>query len=297
MGNTIEIAKMSESKKTILELSKTILQKDVSEVLRMKSLKEILNLEESVFGLKERLVLIERLLRRELFHHSSYSEIKEIEIAIRQQQKSHISIMVENQIRSLQQSQESFNFTRFSEIEKQVDVFKEAEKLGSNAFKGAGRHSFFWTYVVIQKYLEVAGSDLERNRSSNNLFLKSLESLVSLKRWNKFELGSRRQKTANCMVYAAVFGIFNDVDFNYNACRAVLSFGNEMADNFEAKIKLTENYLAEYKSNQNQRMENLKIKKEADEKLREQFEKLRLDILKESPLGPYYGESFVNNRW
>ena len=297
MGNAIEIAKMSESKKTILELSKTILQKEVSEALRMKSLKEILNLEESVFGLKERLVLIERLLKRELLHHSSYSEIKEIEIAIRQQQKSHISIMVENQIRTLQQSQELFDFTRFSEIEKQVDVFKEAEKLESIAFKGAGRHSFFWTYVVIQKYLEGAGSDLERNRSSNNLFLKSLESLVSLKRWNKFELGSRRQKAANCMVYAAVFGVFNDVDFNYTACRAVLSFGNEMADNFEAKIKLTENYLAEYKSNQTQRMENLKIKKEADEKLREQFEKLRLDILKESPLGPYYGESFVNNRW
>ena len=297
MGNTTEITNMIQSNKALSELSKAILGKDVPQVLRMKSLEEILNLDESVFGLKERLALIERLLKGEVLYQSSYSEIKAIEIAIRQEQKSRVSTLVESQIRRLQKSQELFNYKRYSEIEKQVDVFKEAEKLGSMAFKGAGRHNFFWTYVVIQKYLEGAGSDLERNRSLNNQFLKSMDSLVSLKRWNKFELGSRRQKTSNCMVYGAVFGIFNDVDFNYNACRAVLSFGNEMADNFETKINLTESYLSEFKANQTQRIENLKIKKEADKKLRDQFEKLRLEILKTSPLGPYYGESFVNNRW
>jgi len=288
---------MSYLEKSVSELSKTILDRELSQAIRLKSLEEILMLEESVFGLKERLALIERLLKKELLLHSSYSEIKAIELAIRQKQKSQISSLIESQIKDLKTSQKAFDYKRYSEIEKQVDVFREAEKLGSIAFKGAGRHSFFWTYVVIQKYLEGASSDLERNRSSNNQFLKNLDLLVSLKLWNKFELGSRREKTANCLVYAAVFGIFNDVDFNHNACREVLSFGNEMADNFEAKIKLTENYLVEFKANQTQRMQKLKIKDEADKKLREQFEKLRLDILTKSPLGPYYGESFVNNRW
>jgi hypothetical protein len=70
-----------------------------------------------------------------------------------------------------------------------------------------------------------------------------------------------------------------------------------MAENFEERINLTEKFVSEFDLNLRQRTEDARIKSEADNKLKEQFESQRLAILKKSPLSSYYGDAFVNNRW
>jgi hypothetical protein len=286
-----------DAKEKISALSEVILDRRLTQKLRVDSLKEALVFGENVFSLKDRLILISILLKQKDFASPYYLVVKTLEKDIRQKQKTVIASKIEKHIKYLQTSQKTFNSEKYAEIQKQVEIFREAEKLGTNAFKGAGRHHFFWTYVAIQKYLGNSESHLENNRQMNNQFLESLESLVVMKRWNKFEQGSRKAKKTNCMIYAAVFGIFNDVDFSYDACRAVIKFGNEMAENFEERITLTEKFVSEFNLNLTQKTEDARVKREVDNMLREQFELQRLAILKQSPLSPYYGDPFVNNRW
>jgi hypothetical protein len=292
-----ESESLDDAKEKISTLSRVILDRKSTQNLRVESLKKILDFDERVFSLKERLILVDNLLKQRDLVSPYYLIVKTFESDLRQKQKAVITTKIEKHVKNLQTSQKTFNSEKYADIQKQIKVFKEAEKLGSNNFKGAGRYHFFWTYVAIQKYLGNSESDLEKNRQINNHFLESLESVVVMKRWNKFEQGSRKAKKTNCMVYAAVFGIFNDVDFSHDACRAVLSFGNEMAENFEERINLTEKFVSEFDLNLRQRTEDARVKSEADNKLKEQFESQRLAILKKSPLSSYYGDPFVNNRW
>ncbi len=70
-----------------------------------------------------------------------------------------------------------------------------------------------------------------------------------------------------------------------------------MAENFEERITLTEKFVSEFNLNLTQKTEDTRVKREVDNMLKEQFELQRLAILKQSPLSPYYGDPFVNNRW
>jgi hypothetical protein len=288
---------LHEAKEKILALSRVVLDRKSSQNLRVESLKEALTFDENVISIKERLALINNLLNQKDLVSPYYLGVKTIEKEVRQNQKSKIILKIEEHITQLQLTQESFDREKYSEIQAKVRIFREAEMLGSNSFKGAGRHHFFWTYVVLQKYLETVESNSGRHRHENNEFLRILEPLVTLKYWNKFEQGSRKAKTMNCMVYPVVFGIYNDVDFSDDACRAVLTFGNEMAGNFDQRVIFTETFITELKIYESQRSENLQIKDDADRKLREEFQRHRNNVLRQYPLGSYYGEGFVNNRW
>ena len=151
--------------------------------------------------------------------------------------------------------------------------------------------------MLLLKYLENKEIKYGRNRYTNNEFLRGVEPLVTLKPWNNFEQGSRKAKSTDCMLYATIFGIFNDVDFSDNACRAVLTFGIEMAGNFDQRVVSTKNFLAELKNYDSQKVKDTQIKDGADQKLTDEFQENRHKILKQSPLGTYNGEGFVNNRW
>lgn len=288
---------LKDAKEKISTLSRVILDRKSTQNLRVESLEEVLAFGENVFSLKERLILINNLIKQRDLASPYYLVVKTLEKDIREKQKTVIASKIEKHIKILQTSQKTFDSEKYAEIQKQVEIFREAEKLGNNSFKRAGRHHFFWTYVTIQKYLGNSESDLEKDRQINNQFLESLDSLVVMKHWNKFEQGSRKAKKINCMVYAAVFGIFNDVDFSHDACLAVITFGNELSENFEQRITLTEKFVSDFNLNLTQKTEDMRVKRDADNQLKEQFELQRLDILKQSPLSPYYGDPFVNNRW
>jgi len=278
---------LHEAKEKILSLSRVILDRKSSQNLRVASLKEALAFDEIVLSPKERLALINNLLKQKDLVSPYYLEVKTIEKEVRQNQKSKIILKIEEHITQLQLTQESFDREKYSEIQAKGRIFREAEMLWSNSFKGAGRHHFFWTYVALQKYLETVEFNSGRDRHENNEFLRSLEPVVALKDWNKFAQGSRKAKTMNCLIYPVVFGIYNDVDFSDDAFRAVLEYGNEMAGNFDQRVISTEKFITKLKNYQSQRSENLHVKDDADQKLREKFH----------PLGSYYGEGFVNNRW
>ncbi len=286
-----------EAKEKILALSREVLDRKSSQNLRVASLKEALAFDEIVFSTRERLALINNLLKQRELVSPNFLEVKTIENEIRQNQKSQVILKIEEHITELQFTQKSFDKEKYSEIQSKGRIFREAELLGSNSFKGAGRHHFFWTYVVIQKYLETEAFNPGRHRHENNKFLKSLEPLVTLKHWNKFEQGSRKAKTMNCMLYPVVFGIYNDVNFNDEACRDVLAFGNEMVAGFDQRVISTEKFISELKNYESQRSNHLQVKDDADRKLREEFQIHRNNVLRQYPLGSYYGEGFVDNRW
>lgn len=281
----------------ISELSRIVLDRKTAQGAKLVSLQEILSFGEDVFNIKDRLKLIDNLLKQKSLIDPYFLSIKTIEKEIRQKQKTRVISKIEDHIALLQMNSKTFNNERFSELKENVKVFRQAEKLGSSSFKGAGRHHFFWTYVILQKYLEAGEINYERNRYINNEFLRSIEALVTLRPWNKFEQGSRKAKSTDCMLYATIFGIFNDVDFSDDACRAVLTFGIEMASNFDQRVMSTKNFIAELKNYDSQKAEDLRVRDDADQKLREEFQRNRSKILKESPLGTYNGEGFVNNRW
>lgn len=288
---------LNQFRSHISELSKIVLDRKVAQGAKVESLKEILSFGEDIFSIRDRLKLIDNLLKQKSLVDPYFLSVKTIEKDIRQKQKTRVISKVEDHIALLQMNHKTFNNERYSELKAEVKVFRQAEKLGSNSFKGAGRYHFFWTYVILQKYLETGEINYERNRHINNEFLRSVEPLVTLKPWNKFEQGSRKAKSIDCMLYATIFGVFNDVDFNDDACRAVLTFGIEMAGNFDQRVISTKNFLAELKNYNSQKAKDVHVKDNADQKLREEFQRNRSKILKQSPLGTYNGEGFVNNRW
>lgn len=288
---------LNQLREQISELSGIVLDRKAAQGAKVGSLKEILSFDEDIFSIKDRLKLIDNLLKQKSLVDPYFLSVKTLQKDIRQNQKSKIISKIEHHITLLQETQETFNKEKYSEIQAKAKIFRQAEKLASDSFKGAGRHHFFWTYVSLQKSLETAEMNSTRNRQVNNEFLRSLGPLVSFKRWNKFEQGSKKAKSMNCIVYAVVFGIFNDVDFNDDACRAVLTFGNEMAGNFDQRFSLTEKLIVELKNHESQKAKNLQIQDEAVKKFSEELQRIRNEKLKQSPLGTYNGEGSVNNRW